>query len=148
MDKKLPSFNYVRITLKPNQPTVPLTQQEVNAKDAVDSNFYSKDLYDNIADGNFPSWDVYAQVIPQDEASKYKNLLDPTKRWSTRDQELIKFGVIQLDKNLDKGSDDVELACFDPTTVVPGWDVTEDPSKCIQRLQDLNIEVEDLMLEF
>jgi Catalase len=47
---------------------------------ATDPDYSIRDLYDNIAKGNFPSWTFYIQVMTFEEAKTYRwNPFDVTK---------------------------------------------------------------------
>lgn len=61
----------------------------------------SKDLYDSIEKGEFPSWTCYVQIMREEEALNYKwDILDVTKVWSHSDYPLIPFGRLCLNENV------------------------------------------------
>jgi catalase len=85
-------------------------------------------LYEAIEKGNFPSWTVYAQVIPPLEAETYHtNIFDATRTVSQKDYPLIPFGKITLNQNVINYFSEVEQVAFNPTHIVPGWSISPDP---------------------
>jgi catalase len=124
------SFVYVRIHILTNQGTHNLTQKEAEKLAGEDPDAFTRDLHDSISNGNYPSWDVYAQVVKPADVAKFPvNIFDPTKRWPTNAAPLKKFGKITLNKNVIDEFGEVEQASFTPTAIVPGWDVSADPSQ-------------------
>lgn len=125
-------FVYVKIHLHTNQGVETLSQQEAETLTGKDPDAFTRDLFDSIALGNYPSWDVFAQIIPPDQAEKYSvdkvNIFDPTKTWPKCDWPLINFGKITLNRNPETEFGEVEQVSFNPTAIVPGWDVSADPS--------------------
>ena len=57
------------------------------------------------------------------------DIYDPTKRWPEDVTPLRRFGKITLNKNVQDDFGEVEQASFNPTAIVPGWDISADPSK-------------------
>jgi catalase len=124
------SFVYVRIHILTNQGVDNLTHEQAEALTGEDPDAFTRDLHDSIARGIYPSWNVYAQVVkPADVATFPVNIFDPTKRWPTSIAPLRKFGKITLNKNVLDEFSEVEQASFTPTAIVPGWDISADPSK-------------------
>ncbi|KAM3072339.1 catalase A [Clarireedia jacksonii] len=122
------SFKYVKIHLKTNQGVQNLTQDESTTISGQDPDYFTKDLFDSISKGNYPSWTVYAQVIDPLEAENYKtNIFDATKTVSQKDYPLIPFGKITLNKNVQNFFTESEQSAFNPANIVPGWDITPDP---------------------
>ncbi|KAF8527727.1 peroxisomal catalase [Trichophaea hybrida] len=125
---KQDSFVFVKIHILTNQGVNNLTQQEAEQLAGEDPDAFTRDLHDSIASGNFPSWDVYAQIVKPEEVASYPvNIYDPTKRWPEDWTPLRKFGRITLNKNVENEFGEVEQASFNPTAIVPGWDVSADP---------------------
>jgi len=130
----LQSFVYVRIHILTDQGVDNLTQEEAEAQAGEDPDAFTRDLHDSIVKKKYPSWTVYAQVIkPGDVANFPVNIYDPTRRWPTdpapNGAPLRRFGKITLDENVLDEFGEVEQASFTPTAIVPGWDISADPSK-------------------
>ena len=121
-------FKYVKIHLKTDQGVKNLTQQQATAISGQDPDYTTKDLYEAIEKGNFPSWTVYAQVIDPLEAEAYHtNIFDATRTVSQKDYPLIPFGKITLNENVVSYFSEVEQSAFNPTHIVPGWSISPDP---------------------
>lgn len=129
MKNLLQDYHYVKIELRSNLESKPLTQQEAEKRAGEDPDYYKRDLYDSIESGNFPTWDVYVQYRTAQDVESDAEALDPTLRWPADDPPPMKFGRITLNKNVKDDFADVEQASFSPAAIVPGWDVSADPSK-------------------
>ena len=80
-----------------------------------------EDLYSAIARGEFPSWTLYVQVMPELDAEKTAyNPFDLTKVWPHQDYPLVEVGVMELNRNPQNYFAEVEQAAFSPSNVVPG----------------------------
>ncbi len=76
---------------------------------------------------------MYAQIIDPAAAENYTtNIFDATKTISQTDFPLIEFGKITLNQNPVNFFTEVEQVAFNPTAIVPGWQISPDPSKCPQ----------------
>ncbi len=79
-----------------------LTQAEGDALAGQDPDHHLRDLYAAIKDGDHPSWTLYMQIMPFDDAADYRfNPFDLTKVWPHGDYPLIKVGRMVLDRNPD-----------------------------------------------
>jgi len=124
-------YSFVRIHVLTKQGAATLNQAQAEKLAGENPDAFSRDLYDSIASENFPSWDVYAQIInPADVAAFPVNIYDPTLRWPEDKAPLRRFGKITLNRNPESNFGEVEQVSFNPTAIVPGWDVSADPSKC------------------
>jgi catalase len=104
-----------------------LTQEAANEIAGEDSDFHRRDLYDAIDKGDFPSWTLFVQVMPYEEAKTYRfNPFDLTKIWPHGDYPLIKVGTMTLNKNPDNFFAQIEQAAFEPSAVVPGISFSPD----------------------
>ena len=96
-----------------------------------DPDFSIRDLYNSIADGNFPSWSMYIQVMSVDDAIKREeNPFDVTKVWSHKEFPLIPVGQFKLNKNPVDYFAQIEQSAFSPGNFVPGIDSS--PDKMLQ----------------
>jgi catalase len=120
----------VKIHLKTNQGVKNLTLADAVTLTGTDPDSSSRDLFDSIANGDYPSWTVYAQIIDPQAAENYTtNIFDATKTISQTDYPLIPFGKITLNQNPINFFSEVEQAAFNPAAIIPGWQVSPDPSK-------------------
>ena len=92
-----------------------------------DADYYRRDLFDAIARGENPSWDVFVQIMPYDEAKDYRfNPFDLTKTWSKKDYPRIKVGTFTLNRNPQNFFAEIEQAAFSPGNQVPGTGISPD----------------------
>ena len=107
------------------------TNDEAGAMKSQDMDFAQRDLFDNIAEGNFPKWDLKIQVMPEAESRTYHiNPFDLTKVWPHGDYPLIDVGQIELNRNPYNYFQDVEQAAFSPSRIVNG--IGFSPDKMLQ----------------
>lgn len=93
--------------------------------------YHTEDLFNAIEKGDFPSWKLYVQIMPLEDADTYRfDPFDVTKVWSQKDYPLIEIGRMVLDRNPENYFAEVEQATFSPGTLVPGIDVS--PDKMLQ----------------
>ncbi|AEN86923.1 MULTISPECIES: catalase KatA [Priestia] len=93
--------------------------------------YHTQDLFNAIEKGDFPSWKLYVQIMPLEDADTYRfDPFDVTKVWSQKDYPLIEVGRMVLDRNPENYFAEVEQATFSPGTLVPGIDVS--PDKMLQ----------------
>src|SRR5438874_1601582 len=58
------------------------TQDEADQMAAIDTDYHQRDLYEHIANGEYPSWTLNMQIMPFDDAKNYRfNPFDLTKVW-------------------------------------------------------------------
>ncbi|MFE5310359.1 catalase [Isoptericola sp. NPDC056605] len=106
--------------------------EHMSAEDAEriageDADYYRRDLYEAIDRGEFPSWDVYVQVMPYEDAKTYRfNPFDMTKTWSKKDYPRIKVGTFTLNRNPQNFFAEIEQAAFSPGNQVPGTGISPD----------------------
>jgi catalase len=92
-----------------------------------DADHYRRDLFDAIARGEHPSWDLYVQIMPYSEAKTYRfNPFDLTKTISLKDYPRIKVGTLTLNRNPENFFGDIEQAAFSPGNQVPGTGISPD----------------------
>ncbi|XP_045197713.1 catalase-like isoform X3 [Mercenaria mercenaria] len=90
-----------------------------------------RDLYNAIAEGNYPSWTLKIQVMTYEEAEKFRwNPFDLTKIWPQGEYPLIPVGRMVLNKNPKNYFADVEQIAFSPAHMIPG--VEASPDKMLQ----------------
>ena len=98
-----------------------LTQEEADKLAGADGDYHRRDLFNNIQDGNYPSWTLKWQIMPYEEAKTYRiNPFDLTKIWPHDDYPLIEVGKLVLDRNPTDFHTEIEQAAFEPNNMVPG----------------------------
>lgn len=115
------SYCYVRITFLSAQGIRYLTNPEGAKLAGTQPDYHKLDLQDAIKAGDYPSWDVYVQVIKPEEVSKAPiSIFDMTKVWPKKQYPLRKMGRVTLNKNPENWFVDVEQLAFSPSNMVPG----------------------------
>jgi catalase len=96
-----------------------------------DPDYLVRDLYNAIAQGDFPKWRVCVQIMPEAEAENYYvNPFDLTKVWRHKDYPLQEIGIMELNRNPKNYFAEVEQAAFAPSNVPPG--ISFSPDKVLQ----------------
>ena len=112
---------WVKYHFKTDQGIEFLTQDEADQMAAVDTDCHTRDLFEHIRDGQYPSWTLHVQVMPQEDAATYRfNPFDLTKVWPHADYPLIEVGRLTLDRNPTDHHAEIEQAAFQPNNFVPG----------------------------
>lgn len=112
---------YCKFHFRTSQGILNLDVQKAQMLTAIDPDYSTRDLYNAIARGDFPSWDMYIQVMSYKEAEKFKfNPFDVTKVFSQKEFPLIPVGRITLNRNPNNYFAEVEQIAFAPSNLVPG----------------------------
>ncbi|WP_042365692.1 catalase [Streptacidiphilus neutrinimicus] len=112
---------WVKYQFKTDQGIECFTQDEADQMAAVDTDYHTRDLFEHIRDGQYPSWTMFVQVMPYEEAATYRfNPFDLTKVWPHGDYPLIEVGRLTLDRNPTDHHAEIEQAAFQPNNFVPG----------------------------
>ncbi|MFH1865973.1 MAG: catalase [Candidatus Eisenbacteria bacterium] len=124
-------YCWVKIHFKTDQGIANLTQSESVKLAGEDPDHATRDLYDSIAKGDFPSWTVSVQVMTPKGAKSYRyDPFDITKVWPHGDYPLQPVGRMVLNRNPENYFADVEQAAFSPGNFVPG--IAASPDKMLQ----------------
>ncbi|KAF7193427.1 Catalase [Pseudocercospora fuligena] len=120
------SWVYCRVYVSTDQGVKNFTAAEA-AKVAGDNDAWAtKDLYDAIESGNYPSWTVGIATKTPKEAEEYRyDILDLTKDWP--DAEYHEVGRLTLTQNPENYFNEIEQSHFSPANLVPGWEPSNDP---------------------
>jgi catalase len=87
----------------------------------TDYDHHTRDLFEAIARGEHPSWTMYVQIMPFDDAAAYRfNPFDLTKVWPHGDYPLIEMGRFTLDRNPADNHTEMEQFAPSPSNLVPG----------------------------
>jgi len=98
---------------KTNQGIDFYTQQDGDDMAAIDTDCHIRDLYEHIAEGDYPSWTLMVQVMPYEDAETYRfNPFDLTKVWPHGDYPLMEVGTLTLNRNPANYHTVIELAAF------------------------------------
>ncbi len=98
-----------------------LTNDDAAATAATDPDAHRRDLFNAIKAGDFPSWTLFVQLMPYEDAKTYRiNPFDLTKIWPHADYPLVRVGTMTLNRNPENFFAQIEQAAFEPSAVVPG----------------------------
>ncbi|OKI09738.1 catalase [Streptomyces sp. CB02923] len=112
---------WIKYHIKTDQGIDFLTQEEADRLAGEDGDLHRRDLYASIAAGDAPTWTMYVQVMPFDDAPDYRfNPFDLTKVWPHGDYPLVEVGRMTLDRNPEDFFVHIEQAAFEPSNMVPG----------------------------
>jgi catalase len=112
-----------------------LSADEATRIAGTDPDYSQRDLFNAIAGGDFPRWDVKVQVATEAELAAWEartgwNPFDLTKVWPHADFPLVTVGVLELNRNPVNYHAEVEQAALSPSNVVPGMGYS--PDKMLQ----------------
>ena len=116
---------WVKYHFKTQQGIKNLSAQEAVRLAGSDPDHAQRDLFNAIARGEFPRWNVMIQVMTDEQRIAWErrtgwNAFDLTKVWPHKDFPRIAVGVLELNRNPDNYHADVEQVAFNPANIVPG----------------------------
>jgi catalase len=118
---------WIKYHFKTDQGIECLTQEEADRIAGENADYHRQDLFEHIRGGDFPTWTLWVQVMPFEEAKTYRfNPFDLTKVWPHGEYPLIKVGTMTLNRNLTDFHTEMEQAAFEPNNLVPGIGLSPD----------------------
>ncbi len=118
---------WVKYTFKTDQGNEFLTQAEGDELAGTSPDHHRQDLFGSIAEGNFPSWTLYVQIMPLADAEGYRfHPFDLTKVWPHADYPLQRVGKMTLNRNPENFFAQIEQSSFEPSNFVPGINTSPD----------------------
>lgn len=122
---------WVKFHFRSQQGIQNLTDQEAEKVVGMDRESHQRDLYEAIEKGQFPKWQMFIQVMTEEQADAMKNNpFDLTKMWLKKDYPLMPVGMFELNRNPENYFAEVEQAAFAPSNVVPG--ISFSPDRMLQ----------------
>ena len=104
-----------------------LTQQQASEIQATEINHATADLFDAIARGDHPEWELQVQVMEDGEHPELDfDPLDATKVWPPEQFPLRPVGRMVLDRNPANYFAEVEQVAFGTGVLVDGLDFSDD----------------------
>lgn len=95
---------------------------------AADNDYHRRDLWESIAAGNFPEWELGLQLFDQKFADEQPfDVLDATKIIPEEVLPVRVVGRLVLNRNPDNFFAETEQVAFCPANIVPGIDFSNDP---------------------
>jgi len=94
---------------------------------STDPDIATKDLYDTLASGKTVDYELLVQIMELEDEDKFDfDPLDDTKIWPEDIFPLIPVGKMVLNRNPENYFAEVEQSAFNPATIVPGIDFSND----------------------
>ena len=104
-----------------------LTAAEAEKVQGKDLGSASKDLYEAIERGDYPQWDLYVQIMSDDDHPELDwDPLDDTKIWPENDFPLRHVGVMTLNRNIEDHHNENEQIAMGTGVLVDGLDFSDD----------------------
>lgn len=112
---------WVKYHWKTDQKIKNLTAEQADKIKSIDADYATRDLHNNIRDGNAATWTLQVQIMPVAEGYDYRwNIFDVTKVWPHKDYPCIDIGRMVLNKNPENYFAETEQSAFSPSHLVPG----------------------------
>ncbi|GAC1043109.1 catalase [Rhizobium sp. No.120] len=119
---------FVKFHWRPKLGVQSLVWDEAVKLQAADNDYHRRDLFEAIAAGHFPEWELGLQLFDESLAESLPyDVLDPTKIIPEEVLPLKIVGRLVLDRNPDNFFAETEQVAFCPANIVPGIDFTNDP---------------------
>ena len=118
---------WVKYHWKTDQGSDFLTQEEADHLAGANADYHRQDLFEAIQRGEYPSWTLYVQIMPFEDAKTYRfNPFDLTKVWPHGDYPLQEVGRMTLDRNPVDFHTQIEQLAFEPNNYPPGLGLSPD----------------------
>lgn len=119
---------FVKFHWKPRLGVHSLVWDETQKIAGRDPDFNRRDLWEAIANGDLPEWELGVQLVAEEDEHAFDfDLLDATKIIPEEEVPVRPVGRLVLDRNPDNFFAETEQVAFHLGNVVPGIDFTNDP---------------------
>lgn len=119
---------FVRFVWKPLLGVHGLLLDEANIIGGVDPDYHRHDIIQAVEQGLYPEYELGVQLIKEEDEFNYDfDLLDDTKLWPEEEIPVEIIGKMTLNRLVDNFFAEEEQSSFDPSTLVPGIDFSDDP---------------------
>ncbi|XP_030020480.2 catalase-2-like [Manduca sexta] len=112
---------YVKFNFISEQGQDNLTNAQAMVISAMDQDYYSRDLYNAIAEKKYPAWRLEMDVM---SLSDIKNIdydpFDITRLWKEGTYHTIVVGRVVINRRVENNFKDNEQAAYNPANLVPG----------------------------
>ena len=118
----------VKFHWTPKQGVAQVVWDEALKLNGKDPDFHRRDLWDAIERGNYPEWELGAQIFTEEQTEEWDfDVLDPTKLVPAELVPITPLGKFILNRNPDEFFAETEQVAFSPANIVPGIDFSNDP---------------------
>ncbi|MEI3612246.1 catalase [Pseudogracilibacillus sp. SO30301A] len=105
-----------------------LLLDEANVIGGVDPDFHRRDIIEAVRCGAYPEYELGVQLIEREDEHKFDfDILDDTKLWPEEEVPVEVIGKLTLNREVDNFFAEEEQSSFDPASLIPGIDFTNDP---------------------
>ncbi|GGZ69188.1 catalase [Streptomyces bluensis] len=119
---------FVKFHWKPKLGVHSLVWDEAQECQGRDPDFNRRDLWDAIAAGEYPEYELGVQLVPEEDEFAFDfDLLDATKIIPEEQVPVRPIGRMVLDRNPENFFAETEQVAFHTGNIVPGIDFTNDP---------------------
>lgn len=119
---------YVKFHWRPKLGMASVIWDEALKISGADPDFHRRDLWNAIAEGTLPEWELGVQLFDEEFANDFDfDVLDATKLIPEEIVPLRIIGKMVLTRNVDNYFAETEQVAFATTDVVPGIDFSNDP---------------------
>jgi catalase len=119
---------FVKFHWRPKLGTSSVLWDEAVKINGADADFHRRDLWEAIASGDFPEFELGFQIFDEKFADRFEfDVLDATKLIPEELVPLQMVGKMVLDRNPGNFFAETEQVAFCPSHLVPGLDFSEDP---------------------
>ncbi|MFT3776379.1 MAG: catalase [Minicystis sp.] len=133
---------FVKFHWKPLLGVHSLVWDESQKISGKDPDFHRRDLWDSIAMGAYPEYELGLQIIEEkDEHAFDFDLLDPTKIVPEELVPVRPVGKLTLNRNPDNFFAETEQVAFCTQNVVPGIDFSDDPLLQVRNFSYLDTQL-------
>lgn len=120
--------HFVKFHWKPKLGVHSLVWDEAQKISGKDPDFHRRDIWDAVANGVFPEFELGVQMIDEkDEFIFDFDILDATKLWPEEQVPVKIIGKMVLNRNVENFFAETEQVAFCPANLVPGIDFSNDP---------------------
>lgn len=117
----------VKYHWEPKQGIRNLTQEEADEIQAKNVGHATEDLYNAIERGDYPEWELFVQIMSDDEHPELDfDPLDDTKLWPMDKFPFLPVGKMVLNRNPENYHAEIEQAAFGTGVLVDGLDFSDD----------------------
>ncbi len=119
---------FVRFVWKPKLGVHSLLLDEAILLGGIDPDYHRHDIIEAVQNCAYAEYDLGVQLIADEDEFKYSfDVLDATKLWPEEIVPVNIIGKLTLNRLVDNFFAEEEQSSFDPSTIVPGIDFTNDP---------------------
>lgn len=119
INNELGERHYVKFNFRTLQGLANLTNAQALALGDLD--YYNRDLYNSIEEGDYPVWKLEMDVMSVDDIKNLDyNPFEVSRMWKKGDYHTVTIGRMVLNKNPDNFFRDLEQSAFNPANLVPG----------------------------